>query len=281
MGDYQRNSLTEETVSLPVNPQTGQPLLLTPKRWLRHVPWINYDDFFRDCAPFGINNGQTENVPKVKVLTFNRANYGIVADYIAARERLQEDCTNDPLFSQLPVLSARRKLSSVLRRPSGKTDNADRKYEDLIAQLLTSLLYPLLDFAKEQSRTDSGVLIRDLVFYNTESEPFLRELRQEYESRQFVFELKNVAEIDRTHINQLNRYLADPFGRFGVLITRKPLPKSMFRNTVDLWSGQRRCIISLTDDDIQLMVQLFESKQRNPIDVVKRNYIEFRRACPS
>ncbi|WP_206079068.1 hypothetical protein [Allomesorhizobium camelthorni] len=34
--------------TLPVHPETGNPLLLTPKRWLRHVPWLNYDVYFRD-----------------------------------------------------------------------------------------------------------------------------------------------------------------------------------------------------------------------------------------
>ena len=35
-----------------------------------------------------------------------------------------------------------------------------------------------------------------------------------------------------THINQLNRYMKDQFGRFGILITRNPLPKAMLRNTL-------------------------------------------------
>jgi hypothetical protein len=55
----------------------------------------------------------------------------------------------------------------------------------------------------------------------------------------------------------------------------------MFQNTIDLWSSQRKCIIAITDDDLKLMVQVYESKQRAPIDVLKRKYIEFRRACPS
>ena len=151
----------------------------------------------------------------------------------------------------------------------------------VLVKYIFALFYPHLDFAREQSRSDSGVLIRDLVFYNTQSEPFLTEIRQEYGSKQLVFEMKNVRQIDRDHINQLNRYLADPFGGFGVLVTRNPLPRPMFRNTIDLWSGQRRCILALTDEDIHLMVQLFESRQRNPIDVLKRNYVEFRRTCPS
>lgn len=279
--DYQRNALVEEAVSLPVNPDTGRPLLLTPKRWLRRVPWINPDEFFSDYVPSEVKSGSGKTNARVQVLTFNRANYGAVGGFIAAKERQQKDCQNDPLFVQIPVLSAKRKMSSISKLPTGKAEKADRLYEDLLAQLLASLFYPPLDFAKEQSRTDSGVLIRDLVFYNTQSEPFLREIRQEYGCKQLVVEMKNVWQIDRDHINQLNRYLADPFGAFGVLVTRNPLPRPMFRNTIDLWSGQRRCILTLTDEDIDLMVQLFESRQRNPIDVLKRNYVEFRRTCPS
>ncbi len=93
-------------------------------------------------------------------------------------------------------------------------------------------------------------------------------------------ELKNVKEIKREHINQLNRYLANDFGSFGIFITRHALPRAMFKNTIDLWAGQRKCIIALTDEDLSMMTELFESKQRNPIDVIKKKYIEFVRACP-
>ena len=71
------------------------------------------------------------------------------------------------------------------------------------------------------------------------------------------------------------------FGRFGVLITRNAMPKSVWKNVIDLWSGQRRCIIALTDEDVAQMVELFESKQRAPLDVLNKKYREFRRACPS
>jgi hypothetical protein len=55
----------------------------------------------------------------------------------------------------------------------------------------------------------------------------------------------------------------------------------MFKNTLDLWSGQRRCIIALDDTDVELMVNVYEGKQRDPIDVLKKKYVEFTRACPS
>ena len=81
-------------------------------------------------------------------------------------------------------------------------------------------------------------------------------------------------------MNQLNRYMTDSLGKFGVLVTRKPLSKARMQSTIDLWSGQRRCIITVCDMDVEQMVELFESKQRSPVDVLKKRYVEYRRMCP-
>jgi hypothetical protein len=85
----------------------------------------------------------------------------------------------------------------------------------------------------------------------------LKDIYETFESKQIVFELKNVKEVSREHIFQLNRYLNDQFGKFGIIITRNPPPQKVFRNTIDLWSGQRRCILILDDSDLQLMAQVF------------------------
>ncbi|MTJ10057.1 hypothetical protein [Anabaena sp. UHCC 0204] len=280
--EYRKNSfILDSEITLPVNPETKEPLIFVPKRWLKFSPWINFEDYFKEYCPRDeiFNPGETEE--RVKVLNFNRENYGVVQEYIKVKERTQEDCKNDPLFKQIPILSATRKLTEIQKLPTGKEDQADIQYEKNICQLLASLLYPDLDFAAEQSRTDSGRLIRDLIFYNNRSIDFLEEIYQVYGNRQLVFELKNVKAVESEHINQLNRYLDSGLGKFGILVTRNPLSKAMFSNTVDLWSGQRRCIITLTDEDISLMVNIFESKQRSPIDVLKKKYVEFRRKCPS
>lgn len=280
--NYRKNAFDRSVrVNLPVNPSNGNPLIFTPKRWLRFNPWINFEDYFKSACPRDeiFNPGEAED--RVKVLQYNRENYGVVEGYIKQRSKTAADCKNDPLFSQIPVLSAKRKLSDLVSLPSGKEDGSDMKYEDYAADLLATLLYPNLDFAQAQSRTESGRHIRDLIFYNNRGVDFLDEIFEEYGNRQLVIEMKNVAKIDREHINQLNRYLQSGLGRFGIFLTRNPLPKAMFKNTVDLWSSQRKCIIALTDDDIRLMVDVYESKQRSPIDVLKKKYIEFRRSCPS
>lgn len=276
--DYQTKQFKSERVLVPINPSTKQPILLVPKRWLRYSPWINYDDYF---ASSFVKDDSKLGEKRVAIVNFNRQNYDMVQTYIRQKERCQADCKNDPLFKPIAIISAKRKLEEIKKLPTGNSAKADKLYEDYVSQLLASLFYPQLDFAAEQSRTDSGTLIRDLIFYNNRSMDFLKDIYDQYQCRQLVVELKNVSEVDREHIYQLNRYLNDQFGKFGIIITRNPIPKSVFRNTIDLWSGQRRCILVLTDADLDLMVTVFESKQRLPIEVLKRSYVEFTRACPS
>jgi hypothetical protein len=279
--DYRRQEFeSQRGLHLPVNPTDGKPILFVPKRWLRFVPWISYDDYFASFCPQDEISHKPEELTQVEVLNYNRDHFAVVDSYVTAKERTFEDCHNDPLFQQVPVTSAKRKLALIRKLPTGKDEAADRKYEIAVGQLLPSLMYPQLDFAKEQARTESGVSIRDLIFYNTASTPFLDDMYRSYGSRQITMEIKNVAAIEREHVDQLNRYLAEELGRFGVFVTRNELRSAETKRIVDLWSGQRKAIVALTDTDIAQMVELFESKQRNPIDVIVKKYSEFRTKCP-
>ena len=278
--DARKFSLSTEKVNLPINPESKEPVLLIPKRWLRKNTWINNDDYFDDYLSKKTRIAIEQHLEKGEILQYNRRNYEVVSAYIEERERTQSDCKNDPLFTPIPVFSAKRKLSQILKLPTGKEGNADKKYEDWTSQLFASILYPHLDFAAIQSRVDSGTQIRDLIFYNNRTVDFLDDIFQLYDSRQLVMEMKNVNSININHINQLNRYLSNQFGGFGIFITRNPLSRAMEKNVIDLWSGQRKCIIVLTDKDIELMVSIFEDKQRIPIEVIKRSYIRFTRKCP-
>lgn len=294
--NYRENKLVpERDLALPTNPETKKPIILVPKRWLRFRPWLDFNEYIAEYFPRDKDKDKDKDKEKDKlpapnpsnaqsriaVLTFNRQNYGAVRDYVAAKERTAQDCRNEPLFSQLPIASAKTSLKIVNALPTGAKEETDLKYERELSRLLASAFYPQLDFAKAQSRTESGVLIRDLIFYNNRSHEFLAELFEKYDCRQIVMEMKNVNELQGEHINQLNRYMTEQFGRFGIILTRRmPVPK-VFRNTIDLWAGQRRCILILDDYDLELIVTLYESKQRDPLDVLKKKYVEFIRKCPS
>jgi hypothetical protein len=100
-------------LELPINPENRIPLLLVPKRWLRFVPWINFDDYFATACPKDDVVNKQGSDERVQVLMYNRSNYGVIADYVKAKERTAADCHNDPLFKQIPVISARRKLAEI------------------------------------------------------------------------------------------------------------------------------------------------------------------------
>ena len=276
--DVKSMSMKKESCELPVNPNTKQVLWLVPKRWLRKSMWLNDDDYLNHYLINSIENLKRD---EIDVVTFNRENYDVLTEYIKAKERTAADCKNDPLFGQIPVASAKRMLSAIKRLPTGKEGNADKKYEAEVCPLLASMLYPHLDFAQPQSRTESGTQIRDLVFYNNTSYEFLNNMKELFGSRQIVVELKNVEEVTKEHINQLNRYLNPVFGSFGIIMTRNRPKKSVMQHTIDLWSGQRKCILIIDDSDLELMVNVFESKQRDPIQVIEMKYVEFTRKCPA
>jgi hypothetical protein len=276
---YKENKLLDESVTLPINPETKKPIVLVPKRWLRFRTWLDFNEYATEYYPKEKQAPKDDSKPSI--LTFNRHNYGAVQDYIAAKERTAADCHNDPLFSQIPIASAKASLKAIRALSTGKKEDNDAKYERELSRLLASAFYTQLDFAKSQSRTESGVLIRDLVFYNNRSHEFLADLFQKYDCRQIVMEMKNVAELSTEHINQLNRYMTDQFGKFGIILTRRMPKPNVYRNTIDLWAGQRRCILVLDDVDVEQIVTLYESKQRDPLDVLKKKYVEFMRLCPS
>ena len=195
--DYRTNAFKPENgVTLPANPDNEQPLILVPKRWLRFVPWISYDDYFKEHCPQDNIAHSGETLEHVEVLNFNRSHFDVVEAYVKEKERTFSDCHNDPLFSAIPITSAKRKVAQIKKLPTGKDNNADMAYENAIGALFPSLFYPHLDFAAVQSRTDSGAVIRDLIFYNGQQEPFLREIAEDYESRQIVFEMKNVSDVE-------------------------------------------------------------------------------------
>ena len=266
---------------LPFNPTDNSPILFAPLDLLRHLPWINYEDYYRSSygPKVGAADSRRHKVAKAAVLAFNATAYQEVEQYVDYKEKTEKDCKPDPLFKPFTAPTLAAKFSTIRSLPTGSADGADRKYEDVITDLLSSILYPTLEFAKSSVRTVSGAHIRDLIFYNDGKNEFWNDIRNRYEARQPVFELKNVRALETEHINQLYRYLDDEFGRFGVLVTRNPVPHAIKRNIVDIHSSKRVAIITLDDRDIELMMAMLDSG-RDPSDVLKKKFIEFTRMLP-
>jgi hypothetical protein len=247
---------------------------------LRHLPWINYPDYYKSFYSRHVlpPKSRARQVRKDDVLAHNRANYAHVRRYVRHKERTAALAKPDPLFDPLQASTMRRKLKALVKLPAGVREAAT--YEDLVFDLLSSALYPELEFAGSQVRTASGAHIRDLLFYNDGKTSFTRSLREDYGCYQLVFELKNAQSLEPDHVNQLYRYLGGDFGRLGVLVSRGEPPSAVRRNIADLYSAKKVAIVCLTDKDLDLMLRVLGTTRR-PIDVIKKKYVEFVRTLPS
>jgi hypothetical protein len=265
---------------LPYHPGHDTPLLFAPLDLLRHLHWINYGDYYRSYFARHVAPAKRSqrSLPKPEVLAHNRSNYAHVKRYVAEKERSADLAKPDPLFEPLKLSSIETKVKTLAQLATG-TAQAGR-FEAIVDDVLASALYPELEFADSQVRTESGGHIRDLLFYNDGKIPFTEMLRREYGARQVVFECKNVAALETGHVNQLYRYLDGDFGQFGVLVTRAEPPRAVRRNLVDLHSSKRVAIVCLVDDDLRLMLRMLEARRR-PIEVLKKKFVEFQRLLPN
>ena len=268
-------------LQLPFNPVDNSPILLVPLDMLRRLPWINYGDYYQSSyAPRVVESvARQRRIAKDVVLAFNARHYAEVERYVEEKERLGARCSPDPLFAPLGISTLRAKYRELRNLPTGSKGGADRRYETLVTDLLSSLFYPVLEFAESRVRTISGAHIRDLIFYNDGKTEFWKDVRDRYDGRQPVFEMKNVASVETEHVNQLFRYLDDEFGRFGILVTRNPLSDAVLRNVVDLHSSKRAIIFAVDDRDFELALALAEAG-RDTTEVIKKKFVELTRKFP-
>jgi hypothetical protein len=268
--------------TLPFNPLDDTPILLAPLTWLRTLPWINYGDYYSSYFSHYVLPAEKKKtqLPKEAVLAYNRSHYQDVESYVKKKEELGSQAFPEYYFSPLSVNTLKKRMEQVVEVPPGREGGADKAYEGFCFEFLQSAMFPELNYADSQVRTEGGTHIRDVIFYNDGKTEFLGEVRERYEVRQLVFELKNVKGLEGEHVNQLYRYLGGDFGKLGILVARTPPPKPVQKNIVDLHSAKGVVILALDDRDLQMIVSLKEANQPATA-ILKKKMIEFQRLLPT
>src|SRR5256885_1912309 len=259
---------------LPINPSTKGPLLLVPRRILRILPWINYDDYVGEYKKIFLRpvsrhsslrlklrkGARKETVdesapaPKPEVCQVTSQNTVALDAYVDRKEK--EAAKAEP--TELSTLKDRdqlkehaesliKELSSI---ESGKDDAY--KYQDIVHRMLTFSFHPHLADGKPQERTYAGTLIRDLIFTNEGARNFWRYLMQTYGNLLVVFELKNKKDITGSDVDQVATYLGDTMGRFGILVSRENQSSTSFNRRRAIFNKDtaRKVILHLADKEL-------------------------------
>lgn len=95
--DALRNRWAPATADLPVNPETGGFVLLTPRRFLRELPTLNSSDWWDYVEPTlrdDLNLAIGEKLPKKRIIEIARRHPELVREWSTAREATTPDPYN-------------------------------------------------------------------------------------------------------------------------------------------------------------------------------------------
>lgn len=279
---------------LPVSDVDGTAILLVPRRIVRVLPWINYDDFLRtefaaylatrrSAAAAIRTEGKPRNkekaAAKADVVTVTRGDIALVERYVHAREA-QADAAR-PSLDYLDEDACRQgeALKNRLRGiATGRAEAAD--YQRAVLEIVNYLFNPELIDGQPEVRTIEGTERRDIVFTNDSDESFWAYVRSAHDSLLVMFETKNMGELDIAAINQTATYLGDRIGRLGVIVTRNDPPETIRRKIFSVWNDSgpsRKVILTLTDGQLFELIDL-RCRDGSPTKWMQKHYRAFRTA---
>jgi hypothetical protein len=276
---------------LPVSPIDGTPILLVPRRIVRSLPWINYDDFFRTefksylsaksqtsrQAHTTQDNPNQASKAKPEVVTVTRSDISLVDRYVKSRE--QQAAGARPALDYIDSDSCKeaealkQKLATI--KP-GREQAHD--YHRLVLEILNYLFNPELIDGKPEVRTFDGTERRDIIFTNDSDESFWDYVRSAHDGIFIMFEAKNTNDLGLTEISQTAAYLGDRIGRLGVIMTRRAPAENVQRKIFSVWNdsgNDRKVILTLSDRDVCDILDL-RCKGGSPTKWMQAHYRSFR-----
>lgn len=273
------NEWVETMSPLPVDPESGSPILVVPRRVLRRLPWINYEDF-RDHYLVGfLASRGSRNVSggKSKVIELTRSDLGLVDRYVDEKEARSAEAAPLDLDDRdkEAIDHDADKLATAIRAIEPGTAGA-RAYEELCLRILNSALEPELIDGRPQQRTFEGTQIRDLIFVNDSDNAFWSYVRNEHKSFLVTFEIKNKNVLQPSDLNQLHAYLGDATGFLGFVISRKGFGETDYKRAMALYNKRspHSVILSLSDSDLIDLLR-WRKTEHGPSIQIREKYRRF------
>ena len=275
---------------LPVSPFDASPILLVPRRIVRTLPWINYDDYFRTEFSTYLRAKRVRGklgrkrrpdshaeLRKEKVVAITRAEVERVDRYVSKKEStaIQAQPTQAYLDSRGTCPESDSLRERLRHLDPGEETAAD--YQRLVLEILNFLFNPELIDGELEVRTIDGTERRDILFTNDSDQSFWSYLRTEHSSILLMFETKNTKKVDNTYLNQTAVYLGDRLGRLGFIVSRNPTAPAQEKKALSIYndSNPRKIILMISDSDIETMLDM-KCQGSDPMRHVQKVYRSFR-----
>ena len=175
---------------------------------------------------------------------------------------------------QSPAASLRQALTAIPKSRAGFI-----AYQEWVRDVFEYLFEPPLGPKHYESEDASGRNRRDLILQNWAESGFWAQLRSEYRAAQVVVDAKNYAQpLSKRPVLDLAHYLK-PYGTglFGILVSPEGSGPAADHAMREEWIGGQRLILSLSNEDVLLMISMKERGER-PEELLRQRIGAFRLA---
>jgi len=163
-------------------------------------------------------------------------------------------------------------MSSDLKDcPEGKEGWKD--YENICTKILNYLFVPPLKKPKIQSRTESGLEIRDALYPNRCDHPNWQIIRIDYDAKYVLVEFKNYStnkygsEINKEVVNQVKNYLKQTIGRIALVCSKKKPNSSGIEAQKQAYIEDKKLILFINNEHlIEMLMRKY--RDEDPSDVI-------------
>lgn len=280
----------DDYFDLPISPVDNTPILFVPRRIVRTLPWINYQDFFKMEFSAYLrakrvkgriakkqSQGRPKKISKDQAVAIARKDIERIDRYIATKEADREKAqpSVNYLDNSLLVTGADDLKSRLSKLKPGVKDAGN--YQRTVLEILNFLFSPELIDGELEARTIEGTERRDIIFTNDSDLTFWSYLRAEHSAFVIMFEVKNSKELNNFYLNQVATYLGDRIGRLGFVVTRHELEEAQQKKAFSIYndSTPRKIILVLSDADMRQMIDM-KCQGHDPMRYVQKMYRDFR-----
>jgi hypothetical protein len=287
--DETTQSWIDSYVDLPVSPVDNTPVLFVPRRIVRVLPWINYDDFLqRDFRAYmearrktvtksGQGGKQVLRSAKLDVANVTRQDVAIVDRYVKNREQHAGDAQPSMEYiDEQAKMRAAVLIDRLSTTPAGREDAT--AYQYLVLEILNFLFAPELIDGRPEVRTIDGTERRDIIFTNDSDETFWAYARTNHDGLVLMFEIKNTDDLGMAAIAQTATYLGSRLGRLGFIVTRQPPTLELMKKTFAVWndSGTEKKVILIIHDAQLIEMLKIRADDKSPTKWMQSHYRAFR-----
>ncbi|ACY54174.1 transposase [Vibrio alginolyticus] len=146
-------------------------------------------------------------------------------------------------------------LSKLKFLPKGHEGAKD--FEDIVGKIIELCFFRSLNNVQPTERTNDGSTIRDWVASNRASGGFWEMIRNKYGATQVVWECKNYDNLKSDDFHQIQYYLNDTFGRFGIIVFRGDEVKDSHIKHISNIANKNKAglVMVLTQKDLEVFLR--------------------------